>query len=84
MKLTIDDAALEVEREKLKTMDDKALVDYVESNVNGAAVLSSRGYGWCSFDQKCGLAYEEAVRRGKEDLYKRGYDNVYRSYFGDR
>ena len=70
---TMDDAKRLAEIEAVKLKTDQELEDYAAENVSGAAVLSSRGFGWCSYDQKCDIAYDEAQRRGKPELYTRGY-----------
>lgn len=75
-----DDKRKAEEAAKLKDMTDEQLVDFIAAAVNGAAVLSSRGYGFCTFDQQCDVGYDEAVKRGKGELYSRAHDRVKRSY----
>lgn len=75
-----DDKRKAEEAEKIKPLTDAELVDYIASAVNGAAVLSSRGYGFCTFDQQCDVGYDEAARRGKSELYGQAHDRVKRSY----
>ena len=68
------------EAKRLESVSDAELRDYVEDNVSGAAVLSSRGWGFCDYDQKCDLAYDEAKRRGRPELYEQGYKAASRSF----
>lgn len=68
------------EAETLKAKSDEELVKYVEDSVAGSAVLSSRGHGYNAYDAKCDVAYDEAVRRGKPELYDRGYKRAVRSF----
>jgi len=80
MGYTLKDDAKKIEADVLKLKTDKELVEYVCDNARGAAILSSRGHGCSSYDDKCELAYDEAKRRGKEELYKRGHDDAVRSF----
>ena len=80
MGYTLHEDAKKIEADVLKLKTDAELVEYVCDNARGAAILSSRGHGMSSYDDKCGLAYDEATRRGKPDLYKRGHDMAVRSF----
>jgi len=80
MKLTLSEAAAKCESDILTKKTDAELVDYVCDNVRGAAILSSRGRHANMYDDKCGLAYDEANRRGKPELYDRGHKMAVRSF----
>ena len=80
MNLGLQEAAKKCEAEILAKKTDRELVDYVCDNVRGAAILNSRGRYVNAYDDKCGLALEEAKRRGKPELYDRGYKMAVRSF----
>ncbi len=64
----------------VEELTDDEIVDAVESAASGAAVLSSRGFGFNQYDEACRALYAESDRRGKTNLYSRGHKNAMRAH----
>lgn len=71
-----------IRAKKLEAMTDTELCDYVESEVATSAIFSSRGFNNWSLKHhyNCTAAYREADRRGKPELYERGYNRAAGSF----
>ncbi len=68
------------ERDKVTPMTDGQLLDYITDAIKGSAVLSSRGHGYNSFDQKVDVGYDELNKRGKPNLYTIAFNRAKRDF----
>jgi hypothetical protein len=64
----------------VKTLTDEQLVEYVEA----ACEMAARCNAFSEYDVEASAAYEECQRRGKPELYQRGYDDAYELCTGCR
>ncbi len=69
MTTLLTDAEMAEYKSKISKMTDEELVNETGSNVFAAGHYKMHS----RYDQKCDALYKEAVSRGKEALYSKGY-----------